>query len=141
MNQVSFPAQLPLAPNNQQPQNLPPPKKLRRISRACDFCHNRSIKCQASREDPLRCQNCYDFAVRCEYLRPVKKRGIKSGRSKAVSEYGSGDGERDARMLLQLTQGIQCHLLIPERWRAMAIANEDKIKNLVSVYFQVVYPM
>ncbi|KAJ5809688.1 uncharacterized protein N7503_001906 [Penicillium pulvis] len=55
------------------------PRKLQRISMACDFCHRRSIKCSHS-EDPLgRCQNCVDFDLRCTFDRPAKRRGVKSG--------------------------------------------------------------
>jgi hypothetical protein len=30
---------------------------------------------------------------------------------------------------------------IPEKWRSMVLENEEKIRNLVEVYFEVVYPM
>ena len=91
------------------------------------------------------CQNCVDFAVSCTYLRPAKKRGIKSGRSKAGSENGtsSRDGESGARMLLELTHGnpgTHNHA-VPEQWESLVLANETKIQNLVDVYFEVVYPM
>ncbi|KUJ10337.1 uncharacterized protein LY89DRAFT_689616 [Mollisia scopiformis] len=152
MNHVSFQGHPPpLAPTNHQPQAVPPPRKLRRISRACDFCHKRSIRCKPSDEDPTRCQNCDDFDVPCTYLRPAKKRGIKSGSTRAASENGnsSRDGESDARMLLELTHGIQGNgffnvvdrFSIPERWKTLVIENETKIQNLVDVYFEVVYPI
>lgn len=35
------------------------PKKLQRISQACDLCHRRSIRCRPSTENPEQCQNCY----------------------------------------------------------------------------------
>jgi hypothetical protein len=149
MNHVSFPPRPP-PPNNQQPETISKPRKLRRISRACDFCHKRSIRCKPSTEDASRCQNCLDFGVSCTYNRPAKKRGIKSGSAKASSENAApNDGERDARMLLELTNGIQGmvnfnvvgRFLIPEKWNTMVLANEGKIRDLVEVYFEVVYPM
>ncbi|KAJ6102459.1 hypothetical protein N7486_004886 [Penicillium sp. IBT 16267x] len=55
------------------------PRKLQRVSMACDFCNRRSIKCSQS-EDPLgRCQNCVDFDVPCTFDRPAKRRGVKAG--------------------------------------------------------------
>ncbi|KAF3397767.1 hypothetical protein F1880_006509 [Penicillium rolfsii] len=55
------------------------PRKLQRVSIACDFCNRRSIKCSQS-EDPLeRCQNCVDFDVPCTFDRPTKRRGVKPG--------------------------------------------------------------
>ncbi|KAJ5825565.1 hypothetical protein N7474_002703 [Penicillium riverlandense] len=55
------------------------PRKLQRVSKACDFCNRRSIKCSPS-GDPLgRCQNCVDFDVSCTFDRPAKRRGVKAG--------------------------------------------------------------
>jgi hypothetical protein len=150
---VSFPPQPPPPPRNQQPETISKPRKLRRISRACDFCHKRSIRCKPSTEDPSRCQNCLDFGVGCTYNRPAKKRGIKSGTAKPLGDNGNEpsprDGESDARMLLELTNGIQGNgnfnvvdrFSIPGKWKSMVLANERKIQDLVEVYFEVVYPM
>jgi hypothetical protein len=52
-------------------------------------------------------------------------------------------------MLLGLTNGVQGNgtfnvvdnFLIPEKWTKMAQANEGKIRDLLEVYFEVVYPM
>ena len=148
-NDVTFP--LPRNP----PNTTSTPKKLRRITRACDFCHKRSIRCKPGNEDETSCQNCLDFNVACTYNRPVKKRGIKSGSKggsgSAQSENGSTarDGESDAMMLLELTNGGHGNgnlnavdqPFIPEKWRIMVITHETKIKDLVEVYFMVVYPM
>jgi hypothetical protein len=137
--------------------NAAKPKKLRRISRACDFCHRRSIRCEPS-QDGQRCQNCVDFDVDCTFLRPAKKRGIKVHRRSQVEEESSS-GEH-ANLLLELTnshhnhrrghsreqnEGSRPNLSItvnvaPEQ-RDMVLANLDKIQDLVSVYFEVVYPM
>lgn len=55
------------------------PKKLQRISQACDLCHRRSIRCRPSAENAQQqCQNCYDFAVECTYNRPSRRRRNQS---------------------------------------------------------------
>lgn len=60
------------------------PRKVRRISRACDYCHHRSIRCKPGlKEDDPRCQNCADFEQPCTFNRPVKRRG--KGRSSNVN--------------------------------------------------------
>lgn len=129
----------------------PRPRKLRRITRACDYCHKRSIKCQPSEENEKTCQNCVDFAVPCTYERPAKKRGTKSSEEKMalrIGDFSSNDEKRDAQMLLELTNGGQLAgslggpaKAIPEKWKVMMEANEAKIRGLVDVYFEVVYPM
>jgi len=51
------------------------PKKLQRISQACDLCHRRSIRCRPSIENAqVQCQNCFDFGVPCTYNRPSRRR-------------------------------------------------------------------
>ncbi|KAK8183932.1 hypothetical protein BC567DRAFT_278541 [Phyllosticta citribraziliensis] len=58
------------------------PKKLQRASRACDFCHKRSIRCKPSEIDGQRCQNCVDFDITCTYTRPWRRaRGPATGAS------------------------------------------------------------
>ncbi|KAK6436030.1 hypothetical protein LTR95_007785 [Oleoguttula sp. CCFEE 5521] len=55
------------------------PKKLQRISQACDLCHRRSIRCRPSNENAQQqCQNCYDFGVDCTYNRPSRRRRAPS---------------------------------------------------------------
>jgi len=73
------------------------PKKLLRASRACDFCHKRSIKCHPHTADPHRCHNCYDFDVPCTYERPLK-------RGRATSRYTPPDPSRTSGAA---TTGIQ----------------------------------
>lgn len=152
--QALFPRALAPAPVQPTMNQGPRPRKLRRITRACDYCHKRSIRCQPSDEEgQAACQNCVDFAVPCTYDRPAKKRGTKSGQEKlALQKDGeasnSYDEKRDAQMLLELTNGIQADgslvmfdKAIPEKWRVMMEANEAQIRGLVDVYFEVIYPM
>lgn len=82
------------------------PRKLRRISRACDFCHRRSIRCKPSQDGSDRCQNCTDFDVDCTFDRPAKKRGTK-GHAHTQSQGENGNsttsGEH-ANLLLHLVK-------------------------------------
>ncbi|KAG9254299.1 uncharacterized protein F5Z01DRAFT_681385 [Emericellopsis atlantica] len=47
--------------------------KRRRVTRACDYCHRRSVRCQQLPGG--KCRNCLDFGQDCLYERQVKKRG------------------------------------------------------------------
>jgi hypothetical protein len=59
----------------QGPATSDRPKKLQRISQACDLCHRRSIRCRPSIENAqVQCQNCFDFGVACTYNRPSRRR-------------------------------------------------------------------
>ena len=49
--------------------------KSRRITRACDYCHKRSIRCINS--GGSQCQKCIEFDQPCTYERATKRRGVK----------------------------------------------------------------
>lgn len=135
-------------------------RKQRRISRACDSCHERSKRCRPSQEDPRICQHCADFDVECTFVRPLKKRGPKKV-SQAQSLHHESPGEH-ANLLLQLktprahrgSEGSSS-LTVPDgspynivmfsglsnEHRKLVLENAAKIQDLITVYFEVVYPM
>jgi len=49
--------------------------KSRRITRACDYCHKRSIRCINA--SGSQCQNCVEFDQPCTFERAAKRRGVK----------------------------------------------------------------
>ena len=135
------------------------PRKARRISRACDFCHRRSIRCRISQEDESRCQNCVDFEQGCTYDRPSRRRGVKSGQS--VASIRTSHAARDSSLPLEEIRahelgrrGLNSYRPLSEfkddgesptssrsPWRAQVLANQSIIMNLVDIYFDVVFPM
>ncbi|PMD44836.1 hypothetical protein L207DRAFT_541235 [Hyaloscypha variabilis F] len=138
------------------------PKKQRRISRACDFCHRRSIRCRPTQDDGNRCQNCSDFGVECTFNRPMKRRGTKLKARPQAEYYESPSGEH-ANLLLDLTNpqskqhepsygtshestestslNINFSIDLSEHHQALVLDNLAKIQDLVTVYFEVVYPI
>ncbi|KAJ6095866.1 hypothetical protein N7486_006612 [Penicillium sp. IBT 16267x] len=158
------------------------PRKLQRVSKACDFCNRRSIKCGSS-EDPLgRCQNCVDFDVPCTFDRPAKRRGVKAGTrvnardtpiaSPAVDQpvpmsrgnppegtAGSsasrnsfhadsvsrpsmlGDAWSSFNTGWSTAEGYDDDGALRNSWKAFAISCDQQIRNLVQVYFEIVYPI
>lgn len=144
-------------------------QKLRRVSRACDFCHNRSSRCQQSSEDTSRCQKCIDFDLQCTYTRPVRKRGLKSKTSSGPSatthptlgspdlaDYEEQEQEpREVRRHSNLDHAsFQPHNGVPSgiqsdtpthsansHWRAESLPDQETIGALVEIYFDIVYPM
>lgn len=137
------------------------PKKQRRISRACDFCHRRSIRCRPTQDDGNRCQNCSDFGGECTFNRPMKRRGAKFKARPQAEYYKSPSGEH-ANPLLHLTNPqinqhqssygtshesaesslkINFSIDLSENHQALVLNNLAKIQDFVTVYFEVVYPM
>lgn len=135
------------------------PRKARRISRACDFCHRRSIRCRISQEDGSRCQNCVDFEQGCTFDRPSRRRGVKSGQSAAPTR--TLDAARDSSLPLEEIRAYELGRGGPNSylplsgfkdngesptssrspWQAHVVANQSIIMNLVDVYFDVIFPM
>ncbi|KAM3085228.1 hypothetical protein ACMFMG_003657 [Clarireedia jacksonii] len=89
LHQDPLPLTSPQPPAQQQATSVTahsPPQtyigtKRTRNSRACDFCHDRSMKCDGNPNTSpgSRCQNCVDWGRSCRYDRPVRKRGIQPG--------------------------------------------------------------
>lgn len=102
-----------------------PRKKARRVSRACDFCNHRSIKCKAS-SDPTRCQNCIDFDQACTYNRVTKRRGVKPRSDANSPSIGTPAREVSNK---------------PEQWQAPNIASQAAVMDMVEIYFEIVYPI
>ncbi|KFY39550.1 hypothetical protein V495_05891 [Pseudogymnoascus sp. VKM F-4514 (FW-929)] len=148
------------AKTSKSPFDVARPRKLRRVTRACDFCHRRSTRCKQSQEsqDDSRCQNCLDFDIACTFERPARKRGSKRQRQAQIDEDGSSSGEH-ANLLLQMmnshvddgeahsygkgNRGTVEMFTFPlaTEYRDMVLDNPDIIQDLVSVYFEVVYPI
>ncbi|GFP54652.1 hypothetical protein ACSS6W_002485 [Trichoderma asperelloides] len=132
--------------------------KQRRISRACDYCHRRSIRCRPS-EDGSGCQNCRDFAQTCTYHRTPRRRGVPArGSGGASANRSSAEGLPDVKLSRSPSQG-DLHI-IPEvqhaslgagsdaspglsstAWRAPYIVSQATVVDLVDLYFEIVYPI
>ena len=61
-----------------------PKRRAQRATRACGFCHSRSIRCRPADGDADRCQSCIEYGRDCTYNRPVKKRGVKRRQDPSV---------------------------------------------------------
>lgn len=142
-------------------------QKLRRVSRACDFCHKRSSRCQQSPEDTSRCQNCIDFDLRCTYTRPVRKRGLKPRRDSVLPTTTSPvlhsqdpadyeeqeilEGRRNSNLDNASSQphdGVRSVVVsdaptpvVISSSRAESLPDQETIGALVEIYFDIVYPV
>lgn len=156
-----IPKSLPVADMKTSEDDKPPPsRKARRISRACDYCHHRSIRCRASPEgEGGRCHNCVDFEQPCTYDRPVKRRGakvrVRSGSTNAnngdyppppssTGSWGSVGIATNGSLLSPVeTRSNLNHFngQGPTEWRAPSIASQAVIMDLVEIYFEIIYPL
>ncbi|KAI1611240.1 hypothetical protein EDD37DRAFT_443571 [Exophiala viscosa] len=101
--------------------------KSRRITRACDYCHKRSIRCTSG--NGSRCQSCIDFDQPCTYNRAAKRRGV-TPRARVASPSFS----RPLSVNAHPNPSSQS-------WRAPMIATQAVVMSLVEVYFEIVYPI
>ncbi|OJI88352.1 hypothetical protein ASPTUDRAFT_50281 [Aspergillus tubingensis CBS 134.48] len=145
------------------------PRKVQRISRACDLCHRRSIKCTKTRGPLEPCENCVDFGIPCTYERPLRKRGGRRGARQGEQEPACQPGgevtattisPRPAHSEDDLQDGVTAQLSTPldnnswaitdphyssdsplTPWKALAIACHSVVQELAHVYFEIVYPI
>lgn len=143
------------------------PRRLLRISKACDFCHKRRIKCQSNPLNPGRCQNCTDFDIACTYARP-SRRGRGSPQPTRVSDQLSGPDDtspslqnhapldvisappHDSQAAYgRVDLGDASSSANSERWieplspawQGFARTSTPTIKRLLSVYHETVHPI
>lgn len=146
------------------------PRKLQRISQACDLCHRRSIRCRPSNEDNDRCQNCYDFDVACTYERPSKRKkhpqapaapappsqpstrsslprnALASGTvpASAAASNSTGNDSLSKAIDFSLAPALgnsRDPAELDLPWKVFALSSESIILDLFDVYMEVVYPL
>jgi hypothetical protein len=147
------------------------PRKLQRISQACDLCHRRSIRCRPSTEDQDRCQNCYDFDVACTYERPSKRKKhpqapaaptqsaqpssrsslpntlasdnvpISTAASTSNSIRNDSIGKANDFALVPNLATLRDPVELDLPWKVFALSSESIIMDLFDVYMEVVYPL
>ncbi|KAK5136928.1 hypothetical protein LTR08_001435 [Meristemomyces frigidus] len=146
------------------------PKKLQRISQACDLCHRRSIRCRPSTENAQQqCQNCYDFGIECLFNRPSKRRRnpsvisppnilpLQQGNQviSPVSEASKGHRSVKPSLTTQTSTGgttdyTGAYVTVREgrpedllgvAWRSFALASLGTIEQYLEIYMDFVYPI
>lgn len=67
--------------------DMTPPRKRSKVSRACDECRRKKVKCDASSESgDETCSNCRRSNVRCMFSRVPQKRGPSKGYIKELAD-------------------------------------------------------
>ncbi|GAA5980860.1 hypothetical protein JCM11641_004746 [Rhodosporidiobolus odoratus] len=120
-----------------------PPVK-RRITRACDFCNRRGLKCvkDDTASSTASCRSCQHHAVTCTYNRPRKKRGptprtTDSTVSEAsTSQETSAPGAISAANLppTPLPPAAYC-------WRPSRLVPVFALLRALETYYEAVYPI
>ncbi|KAF5612739.1 c6 transcription factor [Fusarium tjaetaba] len=101
-------------------------KKLKRVSRACDFCHKRARKCKLPSAEgslSLSCLTCVEHDVACTWTRVTTKRGVKPRASRLTQNTNESCGIR------------------PWIYDERIHGPRDTIGALIDTFFQTVYPV
>ena len=134
--------------------------KQRRVTQACDYCHQRSIRCRPS-GDGAACHNCKDFDQPCTYHRKPRRRGVQprpgsaTGTPSAAAmpikiEPGSdrarpstsGSGSASAsRQVSVAYRGANPAKAPRDAWEPPVVASQATVVDLVELYFEIVYPI
>ncbi|TNY22261.1 hypothetical protein DMC30DRAFT_415264 [Rhodotorula diobovata] len=89
------------------------PQKKRRVTRACDQCRRRRIKCEAYPRAQLDapCVICTEAgnATQCTFSRPAKKRGPQAGKAKSLEDRCAAF-ERLVGYLLPIVPSLEAHV-------------------------------
>ncbi|KAB5571733.1 hypothetical protein GE09DRAFT_1096654 [Coniochaeta sp. 2T2.1] len=120
------------------------PRRLLRNSKACDFCHKRRIKCQASSIDSTRCQNCADFDLVCEFTRPSRRaRSINTSNAPDANPESRPSGRtgttEDTSSVVNNDRNSDQPL--SSAWQRFARASTPVVKKLLSLHQEIVHPI
>ncbi|KAH7303206.1 fungal-specific transcription factor domain-containing protein [Stachybotrys elegans] len=119
-----------------------PRPKQRRITRACDYCHSRSIRCQPTVGGGEGCQNCKDFMQPCTYRRRPRRRGVAPRKVRQEEQLRVHPPPVEPSTLPQHSPCEASVAVLPRQsWRAPYVASQAAIMDLVEVYFEIVYPI
>ncbi|MCJ1364994.1 Glucose-responsive transcription factor [Acarospora aff. strigata] len=76
-----------LDPNHDPSFGDPTPRKRSKVSRACDECRRKKIRCDATSESGVeQCSNCKRVGSRCQFSRVPMKRGPSKGYIKELAD-------------------------------------------------------
>ena len=135
--------------------------KQRRVTQACDYCHQRSIRCRPS-GDGATCLNCKDFEQPCTYHRKPRRRGVQPRPASQVatpaaaaapikaepephltrhSTSGSDSARASSRHVSVPYRGANPAKALQDAWEPPVIASQATIVDLVELYFEIVYPI
>ncbi|RCI17385.1 hypothetical protein L249_2676 [Ophiocordyceps polyrhachis-furcata BCC 54312] len=78
---------LPVGPPQYQMNDGVPPRKRSKVSRACDECRRKKIKCDAQSDSgDTPCSSCARSSIRCLFSRVPQKRGPSKGYIKEIAD-------------------------------------------------------
>lgn len=137
-------------------------RKLRRNPRACDVCSRRSVRCQPSRDEIGKCQNCVDYGETCSFNRPLRKRGAKSKQCRtadndieSIKTSNTTSAQDQAPTVLRtlpspITTTSNHEPFRPSlpvlynkntEWQPNISVSQAMVMDLTEIYFEVVYPV
>lgn len=105
--------------------NSIPPRKRSKVSRACDECRRKKIKCDAQSdtgESP--CSSCARSSIRCLFSRVPQKRGPSKGYIKELADRIHSI-ENKLENEGPLSQDDLDHLFVPDRPRQNHVGSDD----------------
>ncbi|KAK7428345.1 Glucose-responsive transcription factor [Neonectria magnoliae] len=119
----SMPVPVPMPP--QYLDNTIPPRKRSKVSRACDECRRKKIKCDAQSDTgETPCSSCGRASIRCLFSRIPQKRGPSKGYIKELADRIHSI-EHKLENEGGLSQEEIDHLFVPERSRQNNVNGDD----------------
>ena len=117
------------SPNQPSPDtsaSFQPKHRAQRVSRACDFCHARSIRCRPGEDGAASCKTCVEYQRECTYHRPSKKRGVKPSSDRYA------DASSSTPFGIPFDPGVSSEV--------RGLFDQDTLFRLAETYFETIYP-
>ncbi|KPM42876.1 hypothetical protein AK830_g3686 [Neonectria ditissima] len=121
---MSVPVGPPMPPQYTMDNSIPP-RKRSKVSRACDECRRKKIKCDAQSDTgDSPCSSCARSSIRCLFSRVPQKRGPSKGYIKELADRIHSI-ENKLENEGGLSQEDLDHLFVPDRPRQSNVGGED----------------
>jgi hypothetical protein len=114
-------------------------RKQKRVTKACDFCHRRGLRCKRPDSNSVQgCLTCEEYDVPCTQTRVSRKRGTKPGHTSRTRSDETGvetSGPFSAQMKESTAQGS--HL----NDTSDSMNDRSVITAWIDIYLDTIHPM
>ncbi|BGO89591.1 hypothetical protein NBRC10512_005097 [Rhodotorula toruloides] len=118
-------------------------KSRKRVSRACDFCHKRGLKCSGKPEEPDgACSSCQKHHVVCTFDRPAKKRGpAPRPRPTTTSDFTFASSSSALSTPTLSTYAAAPYPSPANGWRPPVLVPVYALLKVLAIYHETAYPI
>ncbi|BGP22804.1 C6 transcription factor [Rhodotorula toruloides] len=118
-------------------------KTRKRVSRACDFCHKRGLKCSGRPEEADgACSSCLKHHVACTFDRPAKKRGpAPRPKPTTTTDFTFASSSSALSTPTLPSYAAAAYPPLANGWRPPVLVPVYALLKVLAIYHETAYPI